>query len=310
VTVEVVGTASTGLLSAERAAERRETIRTISRRTLGRRHGAGLVARLVCYASLAVALTPLVALVGYTISRGFAALSAAFFTQTPRPLGIPGGGISNALAGTAVIVGLGVAIAVPVGMAVALFLIDRRSRLASAVRFAADVMSGIPSIAIGIFAYALIVVPTGHASAISGSFALAVLMIPIVVRANEEAMRTVPDDLWEAGLALGAPQSRVVRSVVVRTALGGIVTGNLLAIARAVGELAPLLFTALGSQLFTLSPSQPMSSLPFAIYNDGTQPYPSVQQTAWGTALVLLVLVLLLSIVARSVAAYLTRHAR
>ena len=148
------------------------------------------------------------------------------------------------------------------GLAVALFLVDRRGKLAATIRFVADVMSGIPSIAIGIFAYALIVVPSGHYSGITGSFALAVLMLPIIVRADEVAMRTVPEDLWDAALALGARPSRVARSVVVRTALPGLVTGNLLAVARAAGETAPLLFTALGSSLFTTNPFQPMDAMP------------------------------------------------
>ncbi len=298
------------LLSEEAIAARRETIRNISRATLGRRHLQGRVARVLCHLSLAVALVPLVALVAYTISRGAKALSTDFFTESPRPFGVPGGGIANALVGSGIIIGLALAMAVPVGMAVALFLIDRRGRLAGAIRFVADVMSGIPSIAIGTFAYALIVVPSGHFSAISASFALAVLMVPIIVRADEEAMRAVPDDLWEAGLALGARQSRVVRSVVVRTALPGIVTGNLLAIARAVGETAPLLFTALGSSLFSLSPAQPMNAVPLVIYTFGTAPESTQQTTAWGAAFVLLGFVLILSILARSAASYLTRHAR
>jgi phosphate transport system permease protein len=302
--------AGADLLSPEAVSARREVIRSTSRHTLPRRHAGGTVARLLCFVALGIALVPLVALIVYTTGRGIRALSVDFFTKIPTPLGVPGGGISNAIAGSAVLVGLAAAMAVPVGIAVALFLVDRQSRLAAGVRFVADVMSGVPSIAIGIFAYALIVVPSGHYSAISGSFALAVLMLPIVVRANEEAMRAVPDDLWEAGLALGARQSRVVRSVVVRSSLPGIVTGNLLAVARAVGETAPLLFTALGSSLFSLSPIQPISSIPNFIYTSGTQPYPSFQQAAWGAAFVLLAFVLLLSIVARSVAAYLTRHAR
>jgi phosphate transport system permease protein len=298
------------LLSAEAASARREAIRSTSRQTLARRHVGGTVARVLCFVALGIALIPLVALIVYTTSRGIKALSVDFFTKIPTPLGVPGGGISNAIVGSGVLVGTAAVMAVPVGIAVALFLVDRRGKLAAGVRFVADVMSGIPSIAIGIFAYALIVVPSGHYSAIAGSFALAVLMLPIVIRANEEALRTVPDDLWEAGLALGARQSRVVRSVVLRSSLPGVVTGNLLAVARAVGETAPLLFTALGSSLFSTSLFQPISSIPNFVYNNGTQPYPATQQTAWGAAFVLLAFVLVLSIVARSVAAYLTRNAR
>jgi phosphate transport system permease protein len=309
-TATVTATVTPELLSEAAIARRRETVRSISRGSLGRRHLQGRIARAACYGALVVALVPLVALIAYTAGRGTKALSADFFTKSPLPVGIRGGGIANAIVGSGIIVGLALCMAVPVGMAMALYLVDAKSWLAGLLRFVADVMSGIPSIAIGIFAYALIVVPSGHYSGLSASVALAVLMVPIIVRANEEAMRAVPDDLWEAGLALGARQSRVVRSVVVRGALPGIVTGNLLAIARAVGETAPLLFTAIGSTLFTVAPNQPMNALPLVIFNSGTEPYPSMQATAWGAAFVLLGFVLVLSIVARSAASYLTRHAR
>ena len=166
-------------------------------------------------------------------------------------------------------------------------------------------------IAIGVFAYALIVVPSHNYSGLSASFALAVLMLPIMIRANEVAMRTVPDDLMEAGLALGVRRSRVARSVVLRGALPGIVSGNLLALARAMGETAPLLFTALGGTLLmATNPLHPMAAMPITILNDGTQPQLSLQTTAWATALTLLVFVLVLSVVGRTVAGYLNRHAR
>ncbi len=271
---------------------------------------SGRRTRVACYVALVVALIPLVALIAYTIKRGVQGLSVAFFTQLPVPEGVPGGGISNAIIGTLIIVGLAAVVAIPVGLAVALFLLDRRGRLAATIRFVADVMSGIPSIAIGVFAYALIVVPSHHYSGITGSFALAVLMLPIIVRADEVAMRSVPEDLWDAALALGARPSRVARSVVLRTSLPGIVTGNLLAVARAVGETAPLLFTALGSTLLETNPFQPMQAMPLTVYSDGTQADPHLQTVAWATALVLLAAVLLLSIVARTFASYVTRHAR
>ena len=299
-----------GLLSPEAMARRRDVVRHASRTTLRRRRLVGNGTRIACYVALIIALIPLVALISYTIERGVHGLSVAFFTQVPVPQGVPGGGIYNAIIGTLIIVGLAAVMAVPVGLAVSLFLIERKGRLANAIRFVADVLSGIPSIAIGVFAYALIVVPSGHYSGLSGSFALAVLMLPIIVRTDEVAMRTVPDDLWDAGLALGARPSRVVRSVVVRSALPGIVTGNLLAVARAVGETAPLLFTALGSQLMVTNPTQPMDAMPLSIFSNGTQPEPDLQTTAWATALVLLAFVLILSIVARSIASYMTRHAR
>jgi phosphate transport system permease protein len=298
------------ILSPEAAARRRRIVRHASRTTLRRRRALGTTTRIACYVALVIALIPLVALVSYTIERGVSALSVDFFTQLPVPFGVPGGGVEEAIIGSLIIVGLASVVAIPVGLAVALFLVDRRGKLAATIRFVADVMSGIPSIAIGIFAYALIVVPSGHYSGITGSFALAVLMLPIIVRADEVALRTVPEDLWDAGLALGARPSRVARSVVVRTSLPGLVTGNLLAVARAAGETAPLLFTALGSTLFTTNPFQPMDAMPIRIREDGTQADPHLQAVAWATALVLLAFILVLSIAARTFASYATRHAR
>jgi len=299
-----------GLLSPEAMARRRDVVRHASRTTLRRRRLVGNGTRIACYVALIIALIPLVALISYTIERGVHGLSVAFFTQVPVPQGVPGGGIYNAIIGTLIIVGLAAAVAIPVGLAVALFLVDRRGKVAATIRFVADVMSGVPSIAIGVFAYALIVVPSGHYSGITGSFALAVLMLPIIIRADEVAMRTVPEYLWDAALALGARPSRVARSVVLRTALPGIVTGNLLAVARAVGETAPLLFTALGSTVLETNPFQPMDAMPLRILQDGTQADPHLQTVAWATALVLVAFILVLSIGARTFAAYATRHAR
>ena len=292
---------------AEGAGARRDAIRTAARRTLGRRRAATSVAHGLSALAVVVALVPLAALVAYTATRGLRALSIGFLIHDPTPPGIPGGGIVNAIAGSAMIVGLGAAMAIPVGVVTALFLLERRGGLAGLVRFGADVLTGVPSIAVGIVAYSLLVEPLHHFSALAGSFALAVLMLPIVIRASEAAMRAVPVDLREAAMALGARRSRVARSVVVRGALGGLVTGGLLAVARAVGETAPLLFTSIGSQFFNLSPSQPTAAMPLVIYSNGTQALPEAQLIAWGTAFVLLVLVLLLSIGARLAAARLGR---
>ena len=291
---------------------RRALVRQTAHRSLVRRRVLSRAAVAVCALAVAVSVAPLVALVTYTVSRGVHALSVGFLTRAPTPPGIPGGGISNAIVGSAVILVIAAAMAVPTGIVAALFLLERRGRVADALRLAADVLTGIPSIAIGIFAYAVLVEPLGlgHASGLAGSFALAVLMLPIIIRSSEAALRAVPQELWEAGLALGIRRSRVVRSVVVRQALPGLVTGNLLALARAVGETAPLLFTALGSTLFAVSPLGPVGALPLTIYSDGTQAYPASQEIAWGTALVLLMLVLVLSVGARVVAARLTRNAR
>jgi phosphate transport system permease protein len=250
--------------------------------------------------SAAIGLAPLVALVSYTADRGLAGLSIGFLTHAPVPVGIPGGGISTAIVGSAEIVGLALVMAIPVGLMAALFLHERRGHLAGAIRFGADLLTGVPSIVIGIFAYALLVRPLHHFSDLAAAFALAVLMLPIMIRADEEAMRTVAIDLWEAGVALGARRSRVARSVVLRGALPGLVTGNLLAVSRGVGETAPLLFTV----------AAPSFAMTLLIYTEGTEPFPAAQQTAWSTALVLLLFVLVLSGVARLVAWHLTRRAR
>jgi phosphate transport system permease protein len=305
--------AFSGIGGADAIGARRELVRASARRSLARRRIMGRSAIVLCVVAVAVSLAPLVALVAYTTSRGIHALSWGFLTHVPTPPGIPGGGISSAIVGSVIIVGVAAAIAVPVGTMAALFLVERRGRLAGAVRFGADVLTGVPSIALGIFAYAVLVgpgSPIGHFSGLAGSFALAVLMLPIVIRSSEAAMRAVPRDLWEAGLALGVRRSRVVRSVVLRGALPGLVTGNLLAVARAVGETAPLLFTVLGASLLVTNPLQPMGAMPLTIYTDGTAPSPAAQLIAWGTAFVLLVLVLVLSITARVVSARLNRQAR
>ncbi len=298
---------------ADAIGARRELVRRSARRSLARRQVMGRVAIGLCVVAVGVSLAPLVALLAYTTSRGVHALSWDFLTHVPTPPGIPGGGIAPAIVGSVIIVGVAAAIAVPVGTMAALFLVERQGRLAGTLRFGADVLTGVPSIALGIFAYAVLVgpgSPIGHFSGLAGSFALAVLMLPIVIRSSEAAMRAVPRDLWEAGLALGVRRSRVVRSVVLRGALPGLVTGNLLAVARAVGETAPLLFTILGASLVVTNPLQPMAAMPFTIYTDGTAPSLAAQQIAWGTAFVLLVLVLVLSITARVVSARLNRQAR
>ncbi len=293
------------------AAERRQVVQATAAESLRRRHAVGRVMRWTCLAAFLITLAPLIMLVGYVIYRGVGALSLDFFTHLPTPEGIPGGGISNALVGTGIIDGIALAMAVPVGLMVAIFLAERTGRLANVLRFGADVLTGLPTILIGLFVAAIIVQPLKHFSAIAASVALAIIMLPIMVRASEEALRTVPDDLWEAGMALGARPSRVVRSVVVRTALPGLVTSNLLALSRAVGETAPILFTvSVFSYTMNTSPLGPMNTLPYVIWQDAQSAFKSQQQQAWGAALVLLVVVLALAIVGRLVASRLTRRAR
>jgi len=257
-------------------------------------------AQMVCVVCLLAAAAPLVALVAYTVVRGAPALSFGFLVHPVAPAFVPGGGISTAIAGSARVVGLALVMAAPPGLLTALFLFERPGRIPAFLRFGADVLSGVPSIVIGIFAYEVVVRPMHVSSTLAASIALAVLMLPIMVRADEEAIRTVSVDLQEAGAALGAPRWRVVRSVVLRGSLPGLVAGNLLALARAIGETAPLLFT-LASANFAMT---------LLIFTDAQQPETSLQQVAWATALVLLGAVLALSAFARLIAWSLTRRAR
>ncbi len=268
--------------------------------SLRRRLLSGGIWEVICVVALVAAIVPLIALGWYTVARALPALSFGFLVHPVVPFGVPGGGISSAIAGTARTVGLALLLAAPAGLLTALFLYERAGRVAGALRFSADVLSGVPSIIIGIFAYEVVVRPMHRPSTLAAGIALAVLMLPIMVRASEEAIRSVPVDLQEAGAALGAARSRVVRSVVLRGSLPGLISGNLLAIARVTGETAPLLFTL-------AAPTLAMSLL---IYSDGTQPFPAVQQEAWATAFVLLAAVLALSALARAAAWSLTRRAR
>ena len=225
--------------------------------------------------AVVAAVVPLAALIYFTVTGGVGSPSRGASILDPCPEDslsfIPGGGISTAIEGTAEIVGLAMVLAIPTSLLAALFLFERSGKLAGALRFSADVLTGVPSIIVGIFAYAVLVLPLHQFSTLAASFALAVLMLPIMIRADEEAMRTIALDLWEAGIALGARRGRVARSVVLRGALPDLVTGNLLAIARAVGETAPLLFTL----------ATPLAAMTLLIYTDGTQAFGSAQRTAW-----------------------------
>lgn len=295
------------MLELDPILSRREEIQSVAMASLNRRRVVSRVAIITCSVCLAVALIPLGLLLIFVIGKGASAWSVAFFTHLPRPTGIPGGGISNAIIGSLVIDGIAAAGAIPFGLFVALALAESNGRIAAAIRFSADVLAGIPSITIGIFAYTLIVTTTGHFSAISASFALGILMLPVIIRACENALRTVPTSLLEAGLSLGGRRLTVARRVIVPAALPGILTGVLLAIARAAGETAPLLFTTIGNQFWSLSPFKPMNAMPLVVYLNGIQAYPDLQRDAWGTALFLLLLVLVLSVGGRFVAAQLRK---
>jgi len=236
------------------------------------------------------------------IVKGAGSIDWNFFVKSAVPLGEPGGGFANAIVGTLIIVGMACVIGVPVGIGAGIYLAEfGGGPVGWVVRFVADTMNGIPSIVIGIFAWTWIVRPAGHFSALAGSAALAVILVPIVARTTEEMVRLVPNSLREAALALGYQRWRTSLTVVVRTAGAGIVTGCLVAIARVSGETAPLIFTTLGNQFFSTRILEPMQALPLQIYVYATGPYEEWHRQAWAGALVLIVLVLSLGTIARVV---------
>jgi phosphate transport system permease protein len=253
-----------------------------------------------------VALVPLVLVVYYLLERGLGALSWDFFTTDPsgRFLG-PAGGVRSAIVGTVAIVGLAAAIAIPAGIGVALYLVEygKRSAFAQAVRYFVDVMTGVPSIVFGLFIY-IVLVLTGVGGAFAGwkgSVALALLMLPVVVRSAEVVLSLVPDSLREAALALGAPRWRVVLRIVLPTALPGLVTGSMLAVARGAGETAPRLLTAFAGNAVPRARGAPMNSLPIQIFNDVRQPQSNIVERAWGSALTLVAMILILTLIARAI---------
>lgn len=261
------------------------------------------------YSAAALAILPLAAILAMLVMKGAGSIDWNFFTRSSVPLGEAGGGFAHAIVGTLLIVGVACAIGIPVGVGAGIYLAEFGGGKAGwLVRFVADTLNGIPSIVIGIFAWAWIVRPTGRFSALAGGVALACILAPIVARTTEEMVRLVPNSLREAALALGYPRWRTSLTVVVRTARAGIITGCLVAIARVAGETAPLLFTALGNQFFSTSLLHPMAALPLQVYYYALGPYEEWHRQAWAGALVLITLVLLLGILAR--VATRSRHAR
>jgi len=243
----------------------------------------------------AIVVLPLVAIFVYLILKGASSLNLAFFTHVPVPVGEEGGGMANAIVGSATILAIASLIGVPVGIGGGIYLAEfgRGTKLANAIRFTADVLNGVPSIVMGIAAYALIVMPQGHFSALSGGVALGIMMIPTVCRTTEEMLLMVPHAVREAALALGVPNWRSVLSITVKTASPGIITGCMLAFARVAGETAPLLFTALGNQFWSTSLNEPIAALPLQIYVYAISPYDDWHRLAWAGALVLIVLIVL-----------------
>lgn len=247
--------------------------------------------------AVVLALVPLVLIVADVVIQGGPAISLSFLTNVPTPVNVPGGGIGPAIEGSFIIVGIAALIAVPVGVGAGIFFSEwPESRLSTLSSFTNDVLAEFPSIVIGIFAYVLVVLTTHSFSAFAGAVALAVIMIPIVARTTEESLKIVPTTLREASMALGIPRWKTVTSIVISTGKSGLATGILLAVARAAGETAPLLLTALGSNFFLTGLNQPVAALPLLIYTYATSPYQVWHQQAWGAALVLVVLMLVLNL--------------
>ncbi len=265
----------------------------------------------LCGAAVVLALIPLAFVFFYVIKQGFSSLNWDFFTKMPKPVGETGGGMANALVGSLILIGIASAIAIPVGMIAGVYLSEYANKpFASLVRFTADVLNGIPSIVVGIFAYGLAVLPVKHFSALAGGLALGFMMIPIITRTTEELLNLVPSSLREGALALGATRARAAFSVMVPAALPGIMTGILVSLARISGETAPLLFTAFNNRFFSTRLDKPISSLTVQVYTYAISPYEDWHRQAWAGALVLVALIFLFSVLARVVTKRLERMHR
>jgi phosphate transport system permease protein len=250
------------------------------------------LATFLAIVALLLVLLPLAAIFIYLVQRGLGSISWTFLTQTPKPVGVPGGGMANAILGTGVILGIASAIGVPLGIGAGVFLSEYgRNRFGDAIRFTADVLNGVPSIVIGMVAYSLVVVKQKHFSALAGGVALGIMMVPTITRATEEMLLLVPRSVREAALGLGISRWRTTVSITLRTAAAGIITGIMLAFARVAGETAPLLFTAFGSQFWSANINQPIAALPLQIFVYAISPYDEWHRQAWAGALVLIVLI-------------------
>ena len=271
-------------------------------RNIRRRRATDRVMGALLAVAVVVAVVPLVLVFAYVLIQGLPALNVPLLTQSPMPAGFPGGGVAPAVVGTLVMVGLGTLLGTPVAVLAGIYIREYAgSRGATAIRFLVDVLAGVPTIAVGLFAYGLVVVPMGTFSAIAGAIALAVIILPIVARVTDEMLGLVPGSVREAAYALGIPPWKTIVRVVLPAAASGIVTGILLGVARIAGETAPLIFTALGNQRVSTSLTEPMDALPLRIWVYATGPYDSWHQQAWAASLLLVGLVLIFSLLTRVV---------
>ncbi|HEY1869372.1 MAG TPA: phosphate ABC transporter permease PstA [Candidatus Cybelea sp.] len=276
------------------------TVATLRYRTLGRRRAFGALGTALALFCAILAAGSLLAILGYVVVQGVGAINWNFLTQLPHPIGVPGGGVGNGIVGTFVVIGLAMAMAVPIGLLTGIYLaLFGRGPIPEALRFLSDVLSGVPSIAIGLFAYAVLVAPLKHFSGFSASFAFMMLMLPLLVRTSEQAIRSVPQTVREGALALGMSNFRATVGIVLPTARPAIITALLLAIARVTGETAPLLFTAFGTQFWEFNPNRPMAVLALQVFNYAISPYSEWQSQAWAGAFLLVTAVFALSLGAR-----------
>ncbi len=256
----------------------------------------------LCIIAGVVTILPLLYIFFYTTKSGLSSVNVDFFTQLPKPVGETGGGMANAIVGSIILIGLGSLVGIPVGILAGIYVSEySKSFVSTIVKFTTDVLSGIPSIIVGIFAYGIIVLPMKRFSALAGGFALGILMIPTITKVTEEMLRLVPQTLREASLALGVSRWKTSLFVVLKTASSGIITGILLAIARAAGETAPLLFTSFGNSFWQTSIDQPMAALPLQIFSYAISPYEEWHRQAWAGAFVLIFLVFVVNLLVRYV---------
>jgi phosphate transport system permease protein len=258
------------------------------------RRGINLLATLAAAAAVVLVLLPLGAVFGYLVYKGIGSINWAFLTQTPKPVGEAGGGMANAIAGSAFILMIASVIGVPIGIGAGIYLAEYgRNQFGNVIRFTADVLNGVPSIVVGIVAYAIVVLTQGHFSALAGGVALAIMMIPTITRTTEEMLLLVPNAVREAAYGLGVPRWRTTLSITLRTATSGVITGVMLAIARVAGETAPLLFTAFGNQYWNWKINQPTAALSLQIFTYAISPFDEWHRQAWAGALILIVLIVL-----------------
>jgi len=287
-------------MSAPATATAQARSQASTRRHIGRRAILSRVAIASCYLAACLVILPLALIVWHLIAKGAPAFSLSFFTDMPKPVGEPGGGMANAIVGTLIVVGLGALFALPIGVAAGVYLAEfGRGRFSATVRYTVDLLAGVPSIVVGVAAYGLVVIPMGGFSALAGGVALGILMLPTIIRSTEEMIRLVPQSYREAALALGAPRWKVTQQVVIPAARAGIVTASMLAVARAAGETAPLLFTALGNRFWSTSLVRPIASLPVMVFDYARAPYDDWNRQAWTGALVLVLIVTVISAVLR-----------